>query len=154
MLLSQYTRLNTIFEPRWWFSTLLVYDRPSMLLWSKVLIHGIEYHVTSIRSWYWKTYFFALSFRKWVNSSSFWLPISRSRVVNLLCHSLQWLKSANFRGELSRSTKSILSTVSSFWKLLAISVYLERKNWHSALLGLKTGTNFSKLSVLLTTNLL
>ena len=71
------------------------------------------------------TYFLALSLRKLCSSNSFWLPISRRRVVNLFCHSLQWLRSANFSGELSKSTKSILSTVSSFWKLLAISVYLK-----------------------------
>ena len=60
------------------------------------------------------THFLALSFRKLCSSSSFWVPISRRRVVNLFCHSLQWLSSANFSGELSRSTKSMLSTVSSF----------------------------------------
>lgn len=72
-----------------------------------------------------RTYFLALSFKKLCSSNSFWLPISRNRVVNLLCHSLQWPRSANFSGELSKRTKSILRTVSSFWKLLAISVYLK-----------------------------
>ena len=83
-----------------------------------IKLHGIKTFMVLY------TYFLALSFKKLCNSSSFWLPISRRRVVNLFCHSLQWLKRANFNGELSRSTKSILSTVSSFWKLLAISVYL------------------------------
>ena len=77
------------------------------------------------------TYFLALSFRKLCSSSSFWLPISRRRVVNLLCHSLQWPRRANFNGELSSSTKSMFNTVSSFWKLLAISVYLENKRSNS-----------------------
>ena len=70
---------------------------------------------------------FWLSSRKAYMSQSFLVAISRRRPWNLCCHSAQCARMAPLMGEQSSKTNSLLTSVSSFWTLLAISEYLRRE---------------------------
>ena len=59
------------------------------------------------------------------NSASLLVAISLSTLVKPFCHSLQWLRMENLSVEESSRTNWMLTVVSSFWTLLATSVYLQ-----------------------------
>lgn len=73
------------------------------------------------------TYFSPLSLRKLWSSLRRLVAIVLSSVVNLFCHSVQWLRMAYLSGEQSSSTNWMFSMVSWVCTLLATSSYLQHE---------------------------